>query len=278
MHAAPLDLTDSSFQGTLYFKAIDLLAPGDVVHEVRHDLESFFWLLIWILLRHTFHLLGRGACEELFDYDSERACQNAKTGFLTGTQPLEYLDNEPLNQLVAEFSAACKGNYRTQTAEPTDPLTHEKVLDIFDRALAREAEWPTSGDHAIPYAIPDLDEKPDRRESRAESNIARSRIDSGTPVSLEAYNDLPSSARGSGQALLSGSRRSLRLAHAAQVPSGSRSRKRSREAHETTNVAKDSDSDDERTKRTRTVSEHQSGDGKGGKGGRKQAKVRRGRK
>ncbi|EPT01863.1 hypothetical protein FOMPIDRAFT_1023099, partial [Fomitopsis schrenkii] len=39
--------------GTLYFKAIDLLSPGDAVHEVRHDLASFFWLFIWILLRHT---------------------------------------------------------------------------------------------------------------------------------------------------------------------------------------------------------------------------------
>ena len=221
------------------------------------------------------HLLGARAVETLFNYDNDEACQNAKRGFFTASESLKYPDNAPLTQLIAEFSAACKTNFCADDAEPSDPLTHEKVLDIFERALARESEWPTSGDEAIPYTIPDLDEILGQSGSRVESDVAHSRSSSGTPMSSEGSNDLPGGARRSGQALQSGSRRSLRLAHAAQVPSGSRSRKRSREAHETTDAAKASDSDDERTKRTRTVSEHKSG---GGKGGRKQAKVSRGRK
>ncbi|EPT03310.1 hypothetical protein FOMPIDRAFT_1098433, partial [Fomitopsis schrenkii] len=127
--------------GTLYFKAIDLLSPGDVVHEVRHDLESFFWLFIWILLRHTIHLLGLGACERLFNQDDEAACQDAKTGWFSVANVLQYIDNEPLTQLVSEFTIACKTNYRINNAEPSDPLTHKKVLEIFDKALPLDS-WP----------------------------------------------------------------------------------------------------------------------------------------
>ena len=61
----------------------------------------------------------------------------------------------------------------------------------------------------------------------------------------------------------------------AQAQSGSGSRKRSREAREMTNDADDAHSDDERAKRTRTNSERQRD---AAQGGRKQPKVRRGRK
>ena len=160
-------------------------------------------------------------------------------------------------------------------------LHSQKVLDVFQRALARESEWPTSGDQARPYSIPDVDKDLRQRGSRIESDIARSRITSGTPNSLEPPNDLPGGGRRSGQALQSGSRRSHRLATAArggsgaQTQSGSRSRKRSREAREMTNDADDAHSDDERAKRTRTNSERQRD---AAQGGRKQPKVRRGRK
>ena len=123
------------------------------------------------------HLLGPCAYEELFSHDLKGACQNAKTGFLNSS--LEYLNNEPLTQLIAEFSAACDTNYRKKRREPSDPLTHAKVLDIFDRALVRESEWPTSGDQAIPFTMPVIDEQPTQRGSRVESDIAGSRYSLG---------------------------------------------------------------------------------------------------
>ncbi|KAI0733683.1 hypothetical protein C8Q72DRAFT_966962 [Fomitopsis betulina] len=36
----------------LYFMAIEILKTN-VTHDVRHDLESFFWLLLWAVLRYT---------------------------------------------------------------------------------------------------------------------------------------------------------------------------------------------------------------------------------
>ncbi|KAJ7134503.1 hypothetical protein C8R44DRAFT_427053 [Mycena epipterygia] len=56
--------------GTYPFLTIELLEkPGEVVHEPKHDLESFYWLLVWIVLRYTAHTdeAGALACHELFE-------------------------------------------------------------------------------------------------------------------------------------------------------------------------------------------------------------------
>ena len=37
--------------GTKPFMAIDLIRPGPTVHMYRHDLESMFYVLVWITLR-----------------------------------------------------------------------------------------------------------------------------------------------------------------------------------------------------------------------------------
>ena len=30
-------------------------SPTPVVHDVRHDIHSFYWVLLWVVLRHTRH-------------------------------------------------------------------------------------------------------------------------------------------------------------------------------------------------------------------------------
>ena len=263
-------------QGTLYFMAIDLLSADDeVVHELRHDLESFFWLLVWLVLRHTTHSLGKRACEILFNRENEIECRMQKGGFLSDAQePLVVALNQPLTNLISEFREACKSNIAGQN-RPSDPLTHKKVLKLFDDALAREG-WPTQKDHARAYKIPNDDKELRRQGTRAESNIDSNCIGSGT-----ARSNPPSGQRESSKVLLSGSRRARRPANAtgsgsgAQVASGSRSRKRSREAREMTDVLDDAGSDGERTKRTKTNSEHNAAEASGR---RKQPKARRGRK
>ena len=263
-------------QGTLYFMAIDLLSTDEVVHELRHDLESFFWVLVWIVLRHTTHSLGKKACNNLFNGENEEQCKGQKVGFLGGNpKPLVVAFNEPLTNLIKEFRLACRNNNTLDSDRPSDPLTHRKVLKIFDDALAQEG-WPTEKDHARSFRIPDDEKELRQRGTWKESNIDSNRIGSGT-----AHSNPPSGQGGNGKALLSGSRPARRLANAAgsgsgaQVASGSRSRKRSREAREKTEVADEADSDDERTKRTKTNSERHAAEASGG---RKQPKARRGRK
>ena len=264
-------------QGTLYFMAIDLLSTDEVVHELRHDLESFFWVLVWIVLRHTTHSLGKKACNNLFNGENEEQCKGQKVGFLGGNpKPLVVAFNEPLTNLIKEFRLACRNNNTLDSDRPSDPLTHRKVLKIFDDALAQEG-WPTEKDHARSFRIPDDEKELRQRGTWKESNIDSNRIGSGT-----AHSNPPSGQGKSGNVLLSGSRGpERRLANAAgsgsgaQVASGSRSRKRSREAREKTEVADEADSDDERTKRTKTNSERHAAEASGG---RKQPKARRGRK
>ncbi|KAJ7497689.1 hypothetical protein FB451DRAFT_955550, partial [Mycena latifolia] len=46
--------------GTYPFLAIEVLKhsrdrTAEHRHEVKHDLESFYYLLIWLVLRHTDH-------------------------------------------------------------------------------------------------------------------------------------------------------------------------------------------------------------------------------
>lgn len=35
--------------------AMEVIFFAGTIHDVRHDLETFFWLLVWVLLRHTNH-------------------------------------------------------------------------------------------------------------------------------------------------------------------------------------------------------------------------------
>jgi hypothetical protein len=39
------------------------------MHEHKHDLRSFYWLLIWTLLHHADHNQGPSACSKLFDVE-----------------------------------------------------------------------------------------------------------------------------------------------------------------------------------------------------------------
>ncbi|KAH9915740.1 uncharacterized protein B0H18DRAFT_89487 [Fomitopsis serialis] len=142
---------------TCYFMAIAVL-QGCVIHQVRHDLESFYWFLVWLVLRHTKHTRPskETALSDLFDQVTVNACRIMKVGWLS-VEPLGVEDNKPLTNLLSRFTEVCKMNNAGQSSVP---LTYERVLDIFDEALARE-DWPTD-DKAIPFP-PAGDAKPPRQ-------------------------------------------------------------------------------------------------------------------
>lgn len=152
-----------------------------VIHEVRHDLESFFWLLLWIVFRYTDH---RGNAHmwlrDLFDGDSDEQCANSKRGFLG--RGWDVPGNEPLSRLVKKFSKLCVGNSK---ADPTDeeeelacPLTYDAVLNLFEEAIARD-DWPID-DKAIPF-MPAVDRNAEHvaRLSTAWMSSRASQADSG---------------------------------------------------------------------------------------------------
>ncbi|KAJ7211291.1 hypothetical protein GGX14DRAFT_624161, partial [Mycena pura] len=63
-----LDKSLKDMTGTFPFVAIETIR-NTVAHGPHLDLESFYWLLIWMILQHTEHVHGDGAmaCSRLFD-------------------------------------------------------------------------------------------------------------------------------------------------------------------------------------------------------------------
>ncbi|KAH9915212.1 uncharacterized protein B0H18DRAFT_959408 [Fomitopsis serialis] len=134
--------------GTIFFMAVQVL-EGEITHEARHDLESFYWLLVFIVLRHTKHghLSGEVAFGDLFCHDTIAQCASAKVAWLMNRRaPIPVPGNEPLSTLLEDFRELLEANFLVKRGT-IRRVTHEEVLHIFDEALAKE--WPVD-DAAIP--------------------------------------------------------------------------------------------------------------------------------
>ena len=133
--------------------AMDILWD-EITHEARHDLESFYWLLVFILLRHTNHghRLGKAAFGSLFTVVDWYIFGTTKWGWITNpTVPLTIPGNAPLNELLEEFRVVLRGNL-SQTPPAERHVTHSRILALFDKALAAE-NWPKN-DAALGWVPP----------------------------------------------------------------------------------------------------------------------------
>ncbi|EPT03334.1 hypothetical protein FOMPIDRAFT_1115985, partial [Fomitopsis schrenkii] len=128
--------------GTQLFMAIEILR-SKVTHEARHDLESFYWLLVYILLRHTNHGHWRwkAAFDALFTVVSWDQAAAMKFCWITRpTAPLTIPGNAPLHDLLEGLRDALEFNF-PQRRFPVQRVTHAQILTLFDQALASE-NWP----------------------------------------------------------------------------------------------------------------------------------------
>ncbi|GBE83593.1 predicted protein [Sparassis crispa] len=136
--------------GTFAFMAIEPIKKRVVIHGAHHDLESFYWLLIWLVLRHTAHDSPKGArqCSLLFFHDDDWVCASQKAGWLGDPTCLGVPGNAPLTWLLGELTKLC---YRGQSTleRPAVLLTYDAVLEKFETALSMDG-WPED-DHAIPF-------------------------------------------------------------------------------------------------------------------------------
>lgn len=229
------------------------------MHEVRHDLESFFWLLIWLVLRHTTHNDAQGnlACSSLFDGDTDAICASRKSDFLARRKRLAVRGNEPLSQLINEYRKLCK--YNDSSLSKFKPLTYARVLHLFKKALDSK-DWPKNDDRARPFLLP----KDDGNDGvsfpsgsrRHESNIRSSQIASDRSGSREVKGASHAGRESRPRRSIPpptenlGSSRGGR--NATTAASSSRSRKRSREQLDASDTA--GDLADGGSKRTRTDS------------------------
>ncbi|TBU56638.1 hypothetical protein BD310DRAFT_604670 [Dichomitus squalens] len=141
--------------GTFHFMSTRLVA-GTLAHSPYHDLQSFYWVLLWIVLRHTDHThpLGDKACPSIFQLGDEN-CVGAKVIWLSSPKcmDLSVRDNVPLTVLLREFGNLCL----RKMFQDNDPLDYDEILAVFDKVLDSEeyrSLWPTD-DAPKPYKLPD---------------------------------------------------------------------------------------------------------------------------
>ncbi|KAL6306925.1 hypothetical protein BKA93DRAFT_878241 [Sparassis latifolia] len=136
--------------GTYAFMAVELLNKRRVIHDAHHDLESFYWLLIWLVLRHTSHDDPKGAkrCSLLFFHDDDILCGEVKRAWLCRDQYLGVPGNAPLTWLLKELTILCD-DCQCRRNGPTVHLTYKAVLEKFETALSLDG-WPED-DCAIPF-------------------------------------------------------------------------------------------------------------------------------
>ena len=117
--------------------AIDVLMHK--MHERKHDLESIYWLLIWIVLRHVKHDQREEACGKLFDVDDTGLAAAAKAVWLW-TSDLRINDNEPLTgllELLRRLFRKQLGDKDTASVE----VTYDDFLAAINNALSLPG-WP----------------------------------------------------------------------------------------------------------------------------------------
>jgi hypothetical protein len=78
-------------------------------HQAHHDIESVYWLFVFLALRHSSHNLGPLMCSRLFDSNSmqARAAADAKRNWLE-TRSLHMHTNAPCTRILHELTALVK--------------------------------------------------------------------------------------------------------------------------------------------------------------------------
>ncbi|KAM5544092.1 hypothetical protein V8D89_002278 [Ganoderma adspersum] len=139
--------------GTWFYMAIPLLPTNSSrrVHAIRHDLESFFWVLLWVVLRHTNYTLPhrkgktrQQTCDDVFRSkggDSALRAAGEKISWLIhDARNLSIEGNRPLTDLMRKFA------WLVVEGPSGKSLNYAGVLALFDASLADEESWPPVAD------------------------------------------------------------------------------------------------------------------------------------
>ncbi|CAK5277214.1 unnamed protein product [Mycena citricolor] len=135
--------------GTLSFLALDLALERADTHEHYHDLESFYWLLIWTVLRHTrpeIHCAGKDTCADLFGPSSSGKkflwVLDFETLGPTGSV-LHELSGRLVTMVQAQNAQANPFPRKSSTATVTTPekLSYEEMSEVFSTMLEQNERW-----------------------------------------------------------------------------------------------------------------------------------------
>ncbi|KAJ7100253.1 hypothetical protein B0H15DRAFT_877615 [Mycena belliarum] len=128
--------------GTRPFLAIELMRKTPVHHEAHHDLESFYWLFLWCILRYTAHTHHKGphACRTIFD-------SGMKQGTLQDPVPIK--GNLPLYNVADELEDAVAAQNQRRGSKL---IEYADFINLFRKQLD-SPEWPKD-DAALVYTHP----------------------------------------------------------------------------------------------------------------------------
>ena len=140
-------------QGTYYYWAIDLLLKENVVHTAYHDLEAFYWVFLWSILRWTEHnwdcATYQDPCDDVFSYGNDRLAAALKFHWLwSNNRKIVITGNAPLTEIAYRFKELLFKYRIAHLLDIAKEISHEAVLKIFDDALKPDVMWPEN-DRAI---------------------------------------------------------------------------------------------------------------------------------
>ncbi|KAJ7695475.1 hypothetical protein B0H17DRAFT_1055979 [Mycena rosella] len=186
-----IDKSLKELTGTFAFLAIQILRDQPK-HSAGHDLESFYWLLIWIILRHTTDpSRDPKACHTLFDHDTKVA-RVMKDDWIRGKTSLAealplhavaealrtlviVIRQNPVIEQAATNRIPIEGLATPQAPERPIEILHMDFLRVFDFALTKFV-WPTD-DKAIAFDPPSVKKtapKPQTKDDLRQTALRRS--------------------------------------------------------------------------------------------------------
>jgi hypothetical protein len=180
LHVAVYPTPDISLhQGTWQFMAADLVESPRATHTFAQDLESFFWVLLWVVLKQVSTTWSDQARTSFLKTTMgpklyTDCAGNEKSTFLTSAQldrhdpRFQIIGNHFLCDLVKNLKATVSGGYYPEpqmweasgnpaSEEDKDNFkaehrlweerqgylqNHSKMLEHFEFALNEENEWP----------------------------------------------------------------------------------------------------------------------------------------
>jgi hypothetical protein len=118
--------------GTKPFMAIDLLRDHPSVHMYRHDLESMFYVLVWITSRfHNGEEIADPPLQEWADQGGT-ALVDKKLSFMLSLPPPPTAEFDPLGRWVAFIRKMIRGGFwRGQTTTPSLIFPDDRKMHLF---------------------------------------------------------------------------------------------------------------------------------------------------
>ncbi|KAJ7081325.1 hypothetical protein B0H15DRAFT_854740, partial [Mycena belliarum] len=153
-----IDKSLKDLTGTFPFLAMEIATPkSTTIHGPHHDLESFYWLLVWMIVRHTYHTHpdGKLACSNIFDVAGGKQIYLQVFSPVATDTPLFLLLESLRNMVVRQNPPAPARDFFGD--EPDEPsaavlMTYNKMLQRFDLAT-KLPDWPKHS-KARPYRVP----------------------------------------------------------------------------------------------------------------------------